>query len=117
MKRLLLGLAASAAMISVASGAFASAQFDNAQNSYKGPSGPMTLAQAAGGTSGNAGSNSGPAATEPAEQVGGKRKTEAEMPAPKVNPDVTDKTGASDAVDPSQSKRKSTTEPAQSGSK
>ena len=114
MKRLLLGLAASAAMIS--SGAFASAQFDNAHNSYKGPSGPMTLAQAAGGTSGNA-ANSGPAATEPAEQVGGKRKTEAEMPAPKANPDVTDKTGASDAVDPSQSKRKSTTEPAQSGSK
>jgi len=103
-------------MISMASGAFASAQFDNAQNSYKGPSGPMTLAQAAGGTSGNAAS-SGPAATEPAEQVGGKRKTEAEMPAPKVNPDTTDKTGASDAVDPSQSKRKSTTEPAQSGSK
>ena len=114
MKRLLLGLAASAAMIS--SGAFASAQFDNAHNSYKGPSGPMTLAQAAGGTSGNAGSNSGPAATEPAEQVGGKRKTETEMPAPKVNPDVTDKTGAAE-VDPSQSKRKSTTEPAQSGSK
>ena len=117
MKRLILGLAASAAMISVASGAFASAQFDNAHNSYKGPSGPMALAQASGGSSGNAGSSSGPAATEPAEQVGGKRKTEAEMPAPKVNPDTTDKTGASDAVDPSQSKRKSTTEPAQSGSK
>ena len=57
------------------------------------------------------------AATTPEQQVTGKRKTDTDAPAAPANPNATDTTGASGTVDASQSKRKDTAEPPQSGAK
>ena len=111
MKRALICLATSAAIFSLSPGAYACAKLDTSQSSDSGKNGSIILAQAAGTPSG------GPAATTPEEQVGGKRKTETNPPAPPANPNATDTTGAPGTVDASQSKRKDTTEPAQSGAK
>jgi hypothetical protein len=114
MNRILIGLAASAAILSLSTGAFASTHFDKSDTGTNYKNGLITLAQATGG---NPNSGQGPAVSEPSEQVGGKRKTEADMPAPEASPNATDTTGSIDEVDASQSKRKDTSEPTQSGSK
>jgi hypothetical protein len=117
MKRILINLAASAAILSLATGAYALAQLDKSHSSYKNSS--VVLAQATGSSTGtNAGK--GPSATEPEEQVTGKRKTDADMPPPPANPDATDTTGSigtTGSPDASQSKRNDTAEPTQSGTK
>ena len=117
MKRILINLAASAAMLSLATGAYALGQLDKSHSSYK--NGSIVLAQATGGSTGtNAGR--GPSSTEPEEQVTGKRKTDADMPPPPANSDATDTTGSigtTGAPDASQSKRNDAAEPAQSGAK
>ena len=108
MKRIMIGLAASAAALSLSTGAFACAQLDKSRSAESTMTGSIILAQAATG---------GPAASEPAEQTGGKRKTETETPSAPAKPGATDTSGTAGAVDASQSKRKDTTEPAQSGAK
>lgn len=119
----LMGLTASAAILSIATGAFAGAQLDHGQTGGNAKSTAIILAQASGSGSGSgsgsAGSTGGPAATEPAEKtIGGTRKNDTETPAPEAEPGATDTTGKDGtAVDASQSKRKDTMEPAQSGSK
>lgn len=55
MKRILMGLAASAAMLSVSSGAFASSQLDRADSASVPNGGAIQLAQASGGGTGTGG--------------------------------------------------------------
>jgi hypothetical protein len=110
MKRVLISLAASAAILSLSTGAYACAKLDTSSN---GKNGPIILAQATGGGT----STGGPTATTPEEQVKGTRKTDTAPPAVPANPNATDTTGATGTVDASQSKRKETTEPTQSGTK
>ena len=94
MKRTLIALATSAAVFSFSTGAFAQAS-----------------------TPGNAGGG-GPAVTEPQEKtIGAPRKTETENPGAMPSPNATDVTGSTGSPDATQSKRKDTAEPAQSGSK
>ena len=109
MKRVLISLAASAAILSLSTGAYACSKLDTSSND-NGKSELIILAQATA-------PSGGPAATTPEEQTGGKRKTETDPPAPPANPNATDTTGAPGTVDASQSKRKDTAEPAQSGAK
>ena len=110
MKRVLISLAASAAILSLSTGAYACSKLDTSSND-NGKNGSIILAQATGG------GGSGPAATTPEDQVKGTRKTDTDAPAVSANPNATDKRGASGTVDASQSKRKDTTEPPQSGAK
>lgn len=110
MKRTLIGLAASAAMVTLSAGAFAAVQLDKSDTGGAHKAGAMTLAQASGQSGGN-----GPAATMPEEQVGGKRRTETEKPM--TNPNAMAVPADTDSVDASQSKRNDTTSPAESGSK
>jgi hypothetical protein len=114
MKSKLIGVAASAMMLSLSSGAFAAAQLETPDTGKMHKTGFVTLAQASG--TGNA-SGSGPAATTPEEQVGGKRRTETDVPANPPSSSSTDVTGSTGTVDATQSKRKDTAEPTQSGSK
>ena len=107
MKRVLISLAASAAIFSLSTGAYACAKL---QTTDSGTNGSIVLAQATA-------PSGGPAATTPEEQTGGKRKTETEPTTPPANPNATDTSGAPGTVDASQSKRKDTTEPTQSGAK
>ncbi len=112
MKRILIGFAASAAVLSLSAGAFACAKLDTAQSTDTNNK-TIILAQAATG-----GSTGGPAVSEPEEKtIGGKRKTETDAPSAPAAPGTTDTSGSAGAVDASQSKRKDTTEPAQSGAK
>ena len=115
MKRIMIGLAASAAALSLSTGAFACAQLDKSRSADSTKAGSIILAQATGG--GAATGGGGPAVSEPAEKAGGKRKTETEAPSAPATPGATDTTGQPGAVDASQAKRKDTTEPAQSGAK
>ena len=112
MKRTLIGLAASAAMVTLSAGAFAAVQLDKSDTAGAHKAGAMTLAQASGQAGGN-----GPAATMPEEQVGGKRRTETDKPGAMTNPNAMAVPADSDSVDASQSKRNETTSPAESGSK
>ena len=106
----LFGLTVSAAMLSLSSGCFAAAQVDQARTPDVAKQSAIMVAQAAG-------SSGGPAVTEPGEKtIGAPRKTETVDPAP-ANSGGTDTTGKADGVDASQSKRKDTAEPAQSGAK
>ena len=113
MKPLLISLATSAAILSLSTGAYACSKLDTSQSIDNGKNGPIVLAQATGGGT----SSGGPAATTPEQQVTGKRKTDTDAPAAPANPNATDTTGASGTVDASQSKRKDTAEPPQSGAK
>ena len=116
MKRLLISLATSAAIVSLSTGAYALSKLDTSHSGDNGKNGSIILAQATGGAPGT--SSGGPTATTPEEQVKGTRKTDTDPPAaPAAAPNATDTTGASGTVDASQSKRKDTTEPAQSGAK
>ncbi len=110
MKRILIGFAASAAVLSLSAGAFACAKLDTSQSTdIKNKT--IILAQAAGGSTG------GPAVSEPEEKtIGGKRKTEMDAPSAPAAPGATDTSGNAGAVDASQSKRNDG-EPAQSGAK
>ena len=110
MKRVLISLAASAAILSLSTGAYACSKLDTSQSSDNGKNEPIVLAQATGG-------GSGPAATEPENQVKGTRKTDTDAPAAPATPSATDTTAAPGTVDASQSKRKDTAEPPQSGAK
>ena len=107
MKRIITGLAASAAIFTLSAGAFAAAKLDTPHGGATQQKAVM-MAQASGG----------PAATEPSEQlIGAKRKTETDVPAPAMNPGAPDMADKADSVDASQSKRKDTAEPPQSGAK
>ena len=114
MTRIMISLAASAAVLSLSTGAFACAQLDKSQSADTNKNGSVILAQATGNAATGGG---GPAVSEPAEQTGGKRKTETEAPGTMPSPNATDTTGSTGAVDASQSKRKDTNEPPQSGAK
>jgi hypothetical protein len=117
MTRIMISLAASAAVLSLSTGAFACAQLDKSQSADINKNGSIILAQATGATGNAATGGGGPAVSEPAEQTGGKRKTETEAPGTMPSPNATDITGSTGAVDASQSKRKDTNEPPQSGAK
>jgi hypothetical protein len=112
MKQTLIALAASAAMLTMSANAFACAQTERSAAQAVNQ-GPIQLAQAAG--QGTTAGGSGQQNDLDKKLIGPKAGDSAG--APPANPAVNPPAGGTDSTDNSQSKRKGSDEPAQSGSK